>query len=106
MPKIELNACRESSTGGAHLRPDVMPLLQYFVTIGALLTAGLFALSTYLDPAASEAKARVSVAPTTASLIALAPSPVKPAQIKSSEVDVAPPAPVKPSHVKVSHKSR
>jgi hypothetical protein len=100
------DAFRESSTGGAHLRPDVMPLLQYFVTIGAFLTAGLLALSAYLDPAASDAKARVSVAPTTASLIALAPSPIKPTQIKASEVDVAPPAPLKPTHVKASHKSR
>jgi hypothetical protein len=83
-----------------------MPLLRYFVTVGALLTAGLFALSAYLDPAASDAKARVSVAPTTASLIALAPSPIKPTQIKTSEVDPAPPAPVKPTHAKVSHKSR
>ena len=81
-----------------------MPLLQYFITIGAVLTAGLFALSAYLDPAASEARARVSVAPTTASLIALAPALPKPTQITT--VDVAPPAPVKPTHVKASHKSR
>jgi hypothetical protein len=83
-----------------------MPLLRYFITVGAVLTIGLLWLSSYLEPVASEAGARVSVTPTTASLIALAPALPKPTQIKTSEVDVAPPAPVKPTRAKVSHKSR
>jgi hypothetical protein len=80
-----------------------MPLLRYFITVGAVLMIGLLWLSFYLEPVASEAGARVSVTPTTASLVAFAPSPVKPIQIKASEVK---PAPVKPTHVKVSHRSR
>jgi hypothetical protein len=80
-----------------------MPLLKYFIAVGAALTVGLLTLSAYLEPVASEAGARVSVAPTTASLVAFAPSAVKPIQIKTSEVK---PAPAKPTHVKVSHRSR
>jgi hypothetical protein len=46
-----------------------MPLFRYFVTVGALLTLGLFALSAYLEPTSSDAAARVSVSPTTTSLV-------------------------------------
>ena len=46
-----------------------MPVLRYFVTVGALLTFGLFALSAYLEPTSTDAAARVSVSPTTASLV-------------------------------------
>jgi hypothetical protein len=46
-----------------------MPLFRYFVTVGALLTLGLFWLSTYLEPTSTDAAARVSVSPTTASLL-------------------------------------
>jgi hypothetical protein len=54
-----------------------MPLFRYFVTVGTILTASLFAISAYLEPISLDAGARVSVAPTTASLIYLAPSPKK-----------------------------
>jgi len=50
-----------------------MPLLKYFLTVGAILLTGLLALSAYLDPVSTDAAARVSVAPTTASLVYLAP---------------------------------
>jgi len=54
-----------------------MPLFRYFITVGTALTASLFALHAYLEPIASDAGARVTVAPTTASLVYLAPSPKK-----------------------------
>jgi len=50
-----------------------MPLFKYFVTVGTLLTLGLFALSAYLDPGTADKAARVSVSPTTASLVSVAP---------------------------------
>ena len=46
------------------------------ITVGTILTVGLFALSSYLEPVASDAGARVSVVPTTASLLYFAPQPV------------------------------
>ena len=52
-----------------------MPFFGYFVTVGTVLTASLFALNAYLEPVSSDAGARVSVAPTTSSLIYFAPSP-------------------------------
>ena len=55
-----------------------MPLFRYFITVGTVLTVGLFALSAYLEPVSSDAGARVSVAPTTATLLPFAPSPKKP----------------------------
>ncbi len=55
-----------------------MPLFRYFITVGTVLTVGLFALSAYLEPVSSDASARVSVAPTTATLLSFAPSPKKP----------------------------
>jgi len=54
-----------------------MPLFKYFLTVGTVLTLGLFALSAYLEPVTSVAGARVSVAPTTTSLLVLVPSPHK-----------------------------
>ncbi len=54
-----------------------MPLLKYFLTVGTILTFGLIALNAYLEPVSSDAAARVSVVPTTASLLAFAPSPKK-----------------------------
>jgi len=85
-----------------------MPLLRYFVTVGAILIIGLYALSAYLEPVASDARARVSVAPTTASLLYFSPnqmrlSEVKPIQVEPIDVK---PAPVKPTHAKASHRSR
>jgi hypothetical protein len=50
-----------------------MPLFKYFVTVGTLLTLGLLALSAYLDPGTADKAARVSVSPTTASLVSVAP---------------------------------
>ena len=54
---------------------SAMPLFKYFVTVGTLLTLGLFALSAYLDPVTADKGARVSVSPTTASLVTIAPQP-------------------------------
>jgi len=54
-----------------------MPLFKYFLTVGTVLTLGLFALSAYLEPVKSVAGARVSVAPITSSLVYLAPAPQK-----------------------------
>jgi hypothetical protein len=61
-----------------HLETDFMPLFRYFITVGTVLTVGLFVLNAYLEPVSSDAGARVSVAPTTASLVNLAPAPKKP----------------------------
>ena len=54
-----------------------MPLLRYFVVVGTVLTFGLFALSAYLEPVPAQAPVRLSVAPTTATLVPLAPAPKK-----------------------------
>jgi hypothetical protein len=56
-----------------HRRPMPMPLFKYFVTVGAFLAVGLYALSAYLEPTSTDAAARVSVTPTTASLVSVAP---------------------------------
>jgi hypothetical protein len=55
-----------------------VPVFKYFLTVGTVLTLGLFALSAYLEPVKSVAGARVSVAPTTTSLVYFAPAPNKP----------------------------
>jgi hypothetical protein len=55
-----------------------MPLFKYFVTVGAFLTVGLFALSAYLEPNSKDAAARVSVTPSTASLVLIGPAQSKP----------------------------
>jgi hypothetical protein len=60
-----------------------MPLLRYFLTVGTILTAGLLALSAYLEPASRETAAKVAVAPTTASLLNFAAKPPDP--VKSSK---------------------
>jgi hypothetical protein len=57
-----------------------MPLLKYFLTVGAALTVGLLVLSAYLEPTPSDTAAKVSAAPTTASVLnfaAPASAPVK-----------------------------
>ena len=46
-----------------------MPLLRYLVTVGAVLTLGLVWLSAYLEPTSTDAAARLSVSPTTASVL-------------------------------------
>jgi hypothetical protein len=62
--------------GGAS-EEDAMPLLKYFLTVGTALTVGLFVLSAYLGPSSSDTAARVSVAPTTATLLVFGPPPSK-----------------------------
>jgi hypothetical protein len=54
-----------------------MPVLKYFVAVGTVLTFGLFALNAYLEPVPANAPVRVSITPTTASLLFLAPAPKK-----------------------------
>jgi hypothetical protein len=54
-----------------------MPVLKFFLTVGTILTFGLFALSAYLEPVPADAPVRVSVASTTASLLYFAPLPKK-----------------------------
>jgi hypothetical protein len=57
-----------------------MPLLKYFLTVGAALTVGLFVLSAYLEPTPADTAAKVSAAPTTASVLyfaAPAAAPIK-----------------------------
>jgi hypothetical protein len=51
-----------------------MPLLKYFLTVGAVLMVGLFALNAYLEPEPSDAAAKVSVAATLLTF-GTAPSP-------------------------------
>jgi hypothetical protein len=58
-----------------------MPLLKYFLTVGSILTAGLLALSAYLEPASRETAAKVAVAPTTASLLSFAAKASDPAKM-------------------------
>ena len=57
-----------------------MPLLKYFLTVGAVLTVGLFVLNAYLEPEPSDAAAKVSVAPTTATLLSFDPAPAPPSK--------------------------
>jgi hypothetical protein len=85
-----------------------MPLLKYFLIVGTILTAGLFALSAYFEPQASATGARVSVTPTTASLVAVAPAApaAKPANdaaatVAQTNVPVAPP----PQKTRSKHKA-
>lgn len=53
-----------------------MLVLKFLLAVGAVLTSGLFALSAYLEPTATSAAMHLNVAPTTSSLLAIAP-PVK-----------------------------
>jgi hypothetical protein len=76
-----------------------MPLLKYFLIVGTILTAGLFALSAYFEPQASATGAHVSVTPTTASLVAIAPA--APATVAQTTVPVAPP----PQKTRSKHKA-
>jgi hypothetical protein len=70
-----------------------MPVLSYFVTVGAALIAALFVVSSYFEAKSPSAAARVSVTPTTASLY-IPPPPTKPIQTAATVVaplDIAPP---------------
>jgi hypothetical protein len=58
-----------------------MPLFKYFVAVGAVLTLGLFALSTYLEPRPSGAAGHAAAASTTSSLLYFGPSPSKAAKM-------------------------
>ncbi len=60
-----------------------MPLLKYFLTVGTALTVGLFVLSAYLEPTPADTAAKVSAAPTTASVLHFA-APIA-APIKKSK---------------------
>jgi hypothetical protein len=55
-----------------------MPLLKYFITVGTVLTLGLFAINAYLEPTPSGHAARVAVTPTGAALLHFAPAVVAP----------------------------
>ena len=70
-----------------------MPLLGYFLTVGAALIAALLAVSPYFESKAPSAGARISVNPTTASLYIPPPPPksVEPAATATAALDVAPP---------------
>jgi hypothetical protein len=73
-----------------------MPLFKYFLTVGTILTAGLFALSAYLEPAPKEGAAKVSVGPTTASLFYFAPTPSEPINLPPSKsANLSPSKPAK-----------
>ena len=76
-----------------------MPLLSYFVTVGAALIAVLYVASSYFESKTPTAGARVSVTPTTASLYIppLPPQPVQAAATAAASLDFGPPAPQKPS---------
>jgi hypothetical protein len=75
-----------------------MPVLSYFVTVGAALIAALLVASSYFESKSPSAAARVSVTPTTASLY-IPVMPSKSIQTAASAVaplDIAPPQRTKP----------
>jgi hypothetical protein len=73
-----------------------MPLFKYFLTAGTILTAVLFALSAYLEPAPGERAAKLSVGPTTASLLYFAPTPSEPIRLSAAKpVSPSPSKPIK-----------
>jgi|KBSMisStandDraft_5_1062788.scaffolds.fasta_scaffold6688780_1 hypothetical protein len=85
-----------------------MPLLRYFATVGAILILGLFALSAYLEPVATDAGARIQVGRTSSSIALFSANDLKQSPVKVSDV-IAPEgklAPAKPTHTKVSHRPR
>jgi hypothetical protein len=73
-----------------------MPLFKYFLTVGTVLAAGLFALSAYLEPTPREGAAKVSVGPTTTSLLYFAPTPTEPIHLSAAKpVNPSPSKPAK-----------
>jgi hypothetical protein len=77
-----------------------MPLLGYFLTVGAALIAALLAASPYFESRSPSAGARVSVNPTTASLYIPPPPPPKsaqPAATATAALDITPPQRLKPA---------
>jgi hypothetical protein len=76
-----------------------MPILGYFLTVGAALIAALLAVSPYFESKTPSVGARVSVNPTTASLYIPPPPPksVEPAATATAALDVAPPQRLKPA---------
>jgi hypothetical protein len=69
-----------------------MLIVKFVLAVGAVLTSGLFALSAYLEPTATKAAMHLNVAPTTSTLLAIAP-PVK--QVRLPE-PAAPPVAAPP----------
>jgi hypothetical protein len=49
--------------------PGTMPILGYFLSVGVALLLGLAALNAYVDPGRPDGTRRLSMAPTTASLL-------------------------------------
>jgi hypothetical protein len=58
-----------------------MPLFKYFVVVGAVLTLGLFALSSYLEPRPSRTAGQASASSLTSSVMYFGQSPAKPAKM-------------------------
>ena len=73
-----------------------MLILKFLLAVGAVLTSGLFALSAYLEPVATNAPIHVLVTPNTAALAAVAP-PVKQVKLPATAAApvAAPPKPLK-----------
>ena len=72
--------------------------MRYFLTVGTLLTAGLLVVSAYLEAQTTDAAARVSVTPTTASLYIppARPQPVSTIADAMPALAAPTPAPAKP----------
>ena len=58
-----------------HWRRLPMLILKYFATVGAVLTAAILALSTYLEPSNPDEPVRVLHSATTDSLLIVTPKP-------------------------------
>jgi hypothetical protein len=85
----------------------MMLILKYFLVVGAVLTAGLFALNAHLLPSGSPTPAAVIHSATSASLPTVAP---KAQQVANTDTDLAvapsqPPAKPAASSSRRSHKS-
>jgi hypothetical protein len=78
-----------------------MLILKYFAIVGTLLTAGLLAVSSYLE---AQHAGRVSRAPTTASVAIVKPAVVADTDLEMIVGPVKPDKPVKPSSAHSSHR--
>jgi thiamine phosphate synthase YjbQ (UPF0047 family) len=78
-----------------------MPILKYFLTVGLALTAGLFALSAYLE---SGNAAKATRTHTTASLAIV--KPAAPAVESDLDVLVGPQKPDKPAKASPRHSTQ
>lgn len=52
-----------------------MLVLKFFAAVGTVLTASILVLNAYLEPARSDAAARIARGPTAASLFTVTPKP-------------------------------